>query len=81
MPNTVKGVEIDSVKENTKTNADLIRAMSDEELKYIVRAVIKSPDCPAGNTECIDCVFHDLCLRGEYYYGIEEEWLKEPAEV
>lgn len=64
----------------TQTNADRIRAMSDEELKYIVRAVIKSNDCPMGETECIDCVFHDLCLSAEHYYGNEEEWLKQPAE-
>ena len=63
-----------------KTNADRIRAMSDEELKYIVRAVIKSEDCPMGRYECKDCVFHGLCLRGDYYYGNEEEWLKQPAE-
>lgn len=62
------------------TKADRIRAMSDEELKYIARAVIKSEDCPMGETECTDCVFHDLCLRGDYYYYNEEEWLQQPAE-
>ena len=62
------------------TNADRIRAMSDEELKYVARAVIKSDDCPMGETECIDCVFHDLCLRAEHYYGNEEEWLQQPAD-
>lgn len=66
--------------EEKPTNADRIRAMTDEELKYIVRAVIRSDDCPMGDTECIDCVFHDLCLRGDYYYNNEEEWLKQPAE-
>lgn len=64
-----------------QTKADRIRAMSDKELRHIVRAVIKSQDCPMGETECIDCVFHDLCLCGEYYYNNEEEWLKQPAEV
>jgi hypothetical protein len=67
--------------EHITRNADRIRAMSDEELKYIARAVIKSQDCPMGETECTDCVFHDLCLRGDYYYNNEEEWLKQPAEV
>ena len=62
------------------TNADRIRAMSDEWLKYIVRAVIDAENCPVGDTECKDCVFHDLCLRGDYYYGNEEEWLQQPAE-
>ena len=61
------------------TNADRIRAMSDEELKHIARAVIESQDCPMGETSCIDCVFHDLCLRSEYYYNNEEEWLQQPA--
>ena len=70
----------DCVVYTPMTNADRIRAMSDEELKYIVRAVLKAEDCPVGDTKCIDCVFHDLCLRGDYYYGIEEEWLKQPAE-
>jgi hypothetical protein len=69
-----------NISQKPTTNADRIRAMSDEELKYIVRAVIKSQDCPAGETECIDCVFHDLCLRGDYYYNNEEEWLKQSAE-
>ena len=63
-----------------KTNADRIRAMSDEELKYIVRVVIRAKDCPMGETECTDCVLHDLCLRGDYYYYNEEEWLKQPVE-
>lgn len=63
------------------TNADRIRAMSDEELKYIARAVIKAEDCPMGETECTDCVFHDLCLRGNYYYYNEKEWLQQHAEV
>jgi hypothetical protein len=67
-------------KAKPQTNADRIRAMSDEELKYIVRSVIKSQDCPMGETECTDCVFHDLCLR-EDYYNNEEEWLKQPAKV
>lgn len=62
-----------------KTNADRIRAMSDEELKYIARAVIESQNCPMGETECIDCVFHDLCLSATYYYNNEKEWLQQPA--
>lgn len=68
------------ITEYRMTNADRIRAMSDEKLKYIARAVIESLDCPMGETECTDCVFHDLCVRGEYYYNNEEEWLKQPAE-
>ena len=62
------------------TNADRIRAMSDEELKYIARAILKAEDCPAGDIECTKCVFHSLCLRSEYYYGNEGEWLKQPVE-
>lgn len=73
------GVCIDFDERSAKTNADRIRAMSDEELKYIARAVIKAQDCPMGDTECIDCVFHDLCWRAEYYYNNEEEWLQQAA--
>jgi hypothetical protein len=64
---------------NQQTNADRIRAMSDEELKHIARAVIEAENCPMGKVLCIDCVFHDLCLRGDYYYNNEEEWLQQPA--
>ncbi len=68
-------------KARPMTNAERIRAMSDEELKYIVRAVIDAENCPADGIDCKDCTFHRLCLSGGEYYGNEEEWLKQPAEV
>lgn len=54
-----------------KTNADRIRAMSDEELVALMKKIVSCADCPVG-TKCIDISqkCEDLLL----------EWLKQPAE-
>ena len=63
-----------------KTNADRIRAMSDEELAVLVRSVIVAEDCPVTGGDCDKCFFNELCFNGEKWYGKETEWLKQPAE-
>ena len=62
------------------TNADRIRAMSDEELAVFVRAVIMAEDCPVTGCDCDKCFFKEPCFNGSKWYGKETEWLKQPAE-
>lgn len=53
------------------TNADRIRAMSDEELAKIL------------STACLGCVVKDCKLHNYSSYGCQkafEKWLKQPAE-
>lgn len=65
-----------------KTNADQIRAMSDEELAGLVRGFISviymSEKCPLRTIECETCFFKEVCA-GEYF-GKEIDWLQQPAE-
>ena len=63
-----------------KTNADRIRAMSDEELAVFVRAIIMAEDCPVTGCDCDKCFFKEVCFNGSKWYGKEMEWLKQPAE-
>ncbi len=63
-----------------QTNADRIRAMSDEELAPVLRAIINTQDCPMGEMECDDCFFKEVCWHGSEWHGKEIEWLKQPAE-
>ena len=62
----------DCLSEATKTNADSIRAMSDEELaKWL---------CSISTAECCDrsCPARNMCDLGDN--GLIK-WLKQPAEV
>lgn len=63
-----------------QTNADRIRAMSDEELAVFVRAVIMAEDCPVTECDCDKCFFKEPCFNGSKWRGKETEWLKQPAE-
>lgn len=63
------------------TNADKIRAMSDEELVGLIRALLRVEDCPMpGDPDCRKCPFKRLCTHYNKYSGRELEWLKQPAE-
>ena len=61
-----------------KTNADSIRAMSDEELAGLIRVIYMSEECPLCTLECETCFFKEVCAGT--YFGKEIEWLKQPAE-
>lgn len=62
------------------TNADRIRAMSDEELATLVRGVIFSKECPSVDSDCEKCFFREPCFGDFELLGKEVEWLKQPAE-
>ena len=62
-----------------QTNADRIRAMSDEELSKIINAFTAYfEDCNRRltDTDCHDCELYELCSLGE---GKAIDWLKQPA--
>ena len=65
-------------KPNYTTNADRIRAMSDEELAGLIRVIYMSEECPLCTLECETCFFKEVCAGT--YFGKEIEWLKQPAE-
>ena len=63
-----------------KTNADRIRAMTDEELAKIINAFTEYfQECnrSVADVNCEDCELNELCGLGE---GKALEWLKQPAE-
>ena len=60
------------------TNADRIRAMSDEELSGLIRVIYMSEECPLCTLECETCFFKEVCAGT--YFGKEIEWLKQPTE-
>ena len=70
-----------------KTNADRIRAMSDDELCSVVRLAAYADVCYMS-CECHECVFHGLCKEDEEEMFSDEQeeittvmkWLKQPAE-
>lgn len=64
-----------------QTNADRIRAMSDEELTVFVRSIIIAEDCPATECDCDKCFFKEPCFNGSKWHGKEIEWLQQPAEL
>ena len=64
----------------SKTNADRIRAMSDEKLALFVRAVISAESCPYIDCDCDECFFKEPCSNGLKWYGKEIEWLQQPFE-
>ncbi len=68
--------EFDEVK--NMTNADRIRAMTDEELVLFVRAFINSSRCPYDWKGCENCWLKELCNANAY--NGELEWLHTPAE-
>ena len=61
-----------------KTNAQKIRAMSDEELAGLIRVIYMSEECPLCTLECETCFFKEVCAGT--YFGKEIEWLQQPAE-
>ena len=64
----VNGFSCKITKEKPNTNADRIRAMSDEELAEIIacpKGLFDRMDCFDDNRDCEDCAL---------------EWLKQPAE-
>ena len=66
------------ITEYKMTNADRIRAMSDEELAGLIRVIYMSEECPLFTLECETCFFKEVCAGT--YFGKEIEWLKQPAE-
>jgi hypothetical protein len=58
-----------------KTNADRIRAMSDEELADLLRGMCKIAE------QCDDCPMDGNCPDGSYDFSAWNWWLKQPAEV
>ena len=68
-------------KPNYMTNADRIRAMSDEELAKIINAfTIYFEECNRSltGTDCHDCELCEICGLGE---GKAIEWLRQPVKV
>lgn len=64
----------------SNTNADRIRAMSDEELAKVLNAfTVYFDECNRSSCEvdCKDCELCELCSLGE---NKALEWLKRPAE-
>ena len=62
------------------TNADRIRAMSDEELAKVLNAFtayFEECNRSTSDVECEDCELYELCCLGE---GKALEWLKQPVE-
>ena len=67
-------------KQKTITNADRIRAMSDDELAKILNAFsayFEECNRSLTDTDCHDCELCELCSLGE---GKAIDWLKQPAE-
>lgn len=62
------------------TNADRIRAMSDDELALFIRAVIYAEDCPVIGSACNKCFIKEFCFNGSKWRGKEIEWLQQPVE-
>jgi hypothetical protein len=62
------------------TNEQRMRSMSSNKLAGLVRAVISNESCPMGDLDCLDCLFYSACVKGEYWYGREDEWLELPVE-
>ena len=59
------------------TNADRIRAVSDEKLALFVRAIISAESCLY---DCDECFFKEPCSNSLKWYGKEIEWLQQPFE-
>lgn len=67
-------------EDKPKTNADRLRAMSDEKLALFVRAIISAESCPCIDCDCDECFFKEPCSKGFKWYGKEIEWLQQPFE-
>ena len=78
------GVQIglpSNFEQKPQTNADRIRAMSDEELAKILNAFtayFEECNRSLSDTDCHDCELCELCSLGE---GKAIEWLKQPADM
>ena len=67
-------------KENARTNADHIRAMSDEKLALFVHAIISAESCLFVDCDCDECFFKEPCSNSLKWYGKEIEWLQQSFE-
>ena len=66
------------ITEYRPTNADRIRAMSDEELAEVIAIITKDDVCLSQSASCDSCRFNDFCTNCTV--GRELEWLQQPAE-
>ena len=60
------------------TNADRIRAMSDEELEKIIAIIARFDTCINPGRDCEECPLLSLCENCLPMH--ELEWLQQPAE-
>ena len=71
-------IEAHNASQKPQTNADRIRAMSDEELAVMLAKEIPHGDCWGCHLECGVCdgdKFDNGCMNGFY------KWLQQPAEA
>lgn len=68
-----KGVEIDPVNYATKTNADRIRSMSDEELSEFINTTMTVCDCCVYDGNCVEYANIMKCRKGVL------GWLQKPV--
>ena len=62
------------------TNADHIRAMSDEELANVIALLIEKDECFREDfADCKKCPLHSFCSACKP--GFELDWLIQPAEL
>ena len=66
--------------EKPMTNADRIRAVSDEKLALFVRDIISAESCPGIYCDCDECFFKEPCSNSLKWYGKEIKWLQQPFE-
>ena len=74
------GVCIDFDERKPQTNADRIRAMSDEELAKVLNAFtayFEECNRSIAEIDCHDCELYELC---SLYEGKAIDWLKQPAD-
>ena len=69
----------DKAEQQPKTNAERIRAMSDEELANVIALLIEKDECFREDfADCKKCPLHSFCSACKP--GFELDWLKQPAE-
>lgn len=65
-------------QEKPQTNAERIRAMSDEELEKIIAIIARFDTCINPGRDCEECPLLSLCENCLPMH--ELEWLQQPAE-